>query len=150
MTYQQARFKDCISNTSAQFALFAGNKVKVQSVLYKFVAILVEVQLDPAEAGSFTVLDADESGYSMQSFKPASELTYNILPKSSAVELVCDNHAKSTSYLVLTPQHNQRAHSKQLPRLDCGFRFWLCITICPHLDCAYEKSPCSFSASLVA
>ena len=92
MTYQQARFKNCISNTFSQFALFAGNKVKVQSVLYKFDAMLVEVELDPAEAGSFTVLDADENGYSMQSFKPASELTYNILPKSNVGELVYDNH----------------------------------------------------------
>ena len=51
MTYEQAKFRDCISNTSSQFALFAGNKVKVQSVLYKFDAMLVEVELDPAEAG---------------------------------------------------------------------------------------------------
>lgn len=102
MTYQQARFKGCISNTSSRFGLFAGNKVKVQSVLYKFDALLVEVKLDPAEAGNFTVLDADEIGYSMQSFKPASELTHNILPKSSAGKLVCDNHFKSTSYPMLT------------------------------------------------
>jgi len=102
MTYEQAKFRDCISNTSSQFALFAGNKVKVQSVLYKFDAMLVEVELDPAEAGSFTVLDADENGYSMQSFKPASELTYNILPKSDAGELVYCNHFKCTSYPMLT------------------------------------------------
>ena len=57
-------------------------------MLYKFDAMLVEVELDPAEAGSFTVLDTDENGYSMQSFKPASELTYNILPKSKAGEHV--------------------------------------------------------------
>ena len=91
MTYQQARFKDCISNTSSQFALFAGNKVKVQSVLCKFDAMLVEVELDPADAGSSTVLDADENGYSMQTFKPASELTYSILSKSNAGEFVYDN-----------------------------------------------------------
>ena len=91
MMYQQAWFKDCTSNTSSQFALFPGNKV--QSVFFKFYAMLVEVALDPAEAGEFTVLDADENGYSMQSFKPASELTYNILPKSSAGELVYDNHS---------------------------------------------------------
>ncbi len=102
MTYQQARFRDCVSKTSSQFALFAGNKVKVQSVLYKFDAVLVEVELDPAEAGSFTVLDADEHGYSMQSFKPASELTYNILPKSIAGELVYCVHFKCTSYPMLT------------------------------------------------
>ena len=102
MTFQHAKFKDCISNTSSQFALFAGNKVKVQSVLHKFDAMLVEVELDPAEAGNFTVLDADESGYSMQSFKPAEELTYNILPKSDAGELVYENHFKSTSYPMLT------------------------------------------------
>ena len=102
MTYEQAKFRDCISNTSSQFALFAGNKVKVQSVLYKFDAMLVEVELDPAEAGSFTVLDTDENGYSMQSFKPASELTYNILPKSDAGELVYCNHFKCTSYPMLT------------------------------------------------
>ena len=66
-------------------------------MLYKFDAMLVEVELDPAEAGIFTALDADENGYSMQSFKPASELTYKILPKSNAGELAYDNHFKSTS-----------------------------------------------------
>ncbi len=71
-------------------------------MLYKFDAMLVEVELDPAEAGNLTVLDADENGYSMQSFKPASELTYNILPKSNAGELVYNNHLKSTSYPMLT------------------------------------------------
>ena len=64
--------------------------------------MLVEVELDPAEAGNFIVLDADDNGYSMQSFKPASELLYNILPKSSAGELVYDNLFKSTSYPMVT------------------------------------------------
>ena len=92
MTYPVAKFKDSVSNTSSHFALFPGNKVKVQSVLDKFDALLVEVELENAEAGSHAVLDADGNGYSMQSFKPAREHTYNIVSKPTAGELVYDNH----------------------------------------------------------
>lgn len=53
MAYQQlqARYQDRPGNTDSQFALLPGNKLKFQSVPHKFDATLVEVELNPAEAG---------------------------------------------------------------------------------------------------
>ena len=45
------------------------------------------VELGPDQPGELTVLDADESGHSTQSFRPASQLTYNIRGESSAGEV---------------------------------------------------------------
>ena len=108
MAYQQAKFRESASNISSHFALFPGDKVKVQSVLCKFDATQVEVELDPAESGEFTVLDADENGYSMQSFRPASELTYTILAKSSIGELAVEKKFPLFQYM---PMLNPLSHS---------------------------------------
>lgn len=70
MTNEKAKFQELSSNAACLFHLHQGNEVKVESVLTKFAAKQVEVQMD---SDDFTAMEPDDHGFSIDSFKPASK-----------------------------------------------------------------------------
>ncbi|KAK9814811.1 hypothetical protein WJX72_011901 [[Myrmecia] bisecta] len=80
MTLNKATFKDISGGTIGLFSLFQpDNKVKVSSVLAKFKARVVEVELEPeSNPGVYSVLEDDGTGLSTDTFKPAAERDYCI------------------------------------------------------------------------
>ncbi len=78
MATDKARFQESTTGETGQFGLFSEGRVSVEAVHRKFDAKVVEVELSPGTDHGFSLLEAATDGYSLDSFKPASEHTYAI------------------------------------------------------------------------
>ena len=72
------KFRESTTGETGQFGLFPGSRVSVEAVHRRADTKVVEVELSPEADHGFPLLEAAADGYSLDSFKPASEHTCNV------------------------------------------------------------------------